>query len=248
MNPLRAILVEDEPSGMENLQYKLQANCPEVEVVATCFNGADAIKAIKMHLPDVLFLDIRLGDMTGFDVLSAIKYPSFEVIFTTSYDEFAIEAIKNSALDYLLKPIEVDELMDAVAKARNKQKESSSNGNSRSSDGSPLQKMGFPISTGQQFIEIQDVVYAQAEENVAILYLKDKETVKLTRSLGWVEKELEKEGFCRVHHSYLINLNHITEYIRNDGGYVIMSNGKAISIARRRKDTFLEHLEKWEGR
>ena len=248
MNPLRAILVEDEPSGMENLQFKLQANCPEVEVVATCFNGADAIKAIKMHLPDVLFLDIRLGDMTGFDVLSAIKYPSFEVIFTTSYDEFAIEAIKNSALDYLLKPIEVDELMDAVAKARSKQKASGTSSSQPIQEASPLQKMGFPISTGQQFLEIQDIVYAQAEENVAILYLQEKKTVKLTRSLGWVEQELENEGFCRVHHSYVINLNHITEYIRNDGGYVIMSNGKAISIARRRKDTFLEHLEKWRGR
>ena len=246
MNPLRAILVEDEPSGMENLQYKLQTHCPEVEVVATCFNGADAIKAIKMHLPDVLFLDIRLGDMTGFDVLQAIKYPSFEVIFTTSYDEFAIEAIKNSALDYLLKPVEVEELMDAVAKARSKQK---NGGNSSVHPGNTRKtptKMGFPISTGQQFLDLQEIIFAQADENVASLHLTENRNIKLTRSLGWVEQELSDVGFCRIHHSYLVNLNHITEYIRNDGGYVILSNGKAISISRRRKDSFLEQLNSWK--
>ena len=111
-------MVEDEPSGLENLRWKLQNHCPEIEIVAECGSGADAIRDIKKHLPDILFLDILLGDMTGFDVLNAIRHPTFEIIFTTSYDEYAIEAIKNSALDYLIKPVQVDELQDAVAKAR----------------------------------------------------------------------------------------------------------------------------------
>jgi len=243
MSKLRAILVEDEPSGMDNLRWKLQNNCPEVEIVAECSSGKEAIRAIKMHLPDLLFLDIRLGDMSGFDVLEAIKHPTFELIFTTSYDEYAIQAIKNSALDYLLKPIDEDELLDAVSKARQKQKSSSTSGSAPEVPVAP--RFGFPITTGQQFIELSEVIYAQAEDNVALVYLKEGNPLKISRSLGWLEEELESFGFCRIHHSYLINLRAMTEYIRNEGGFVIMQGGKAISISRRRKDDFLKALDRF---
>ncbi len=244
MSTLRAVLVEDEPSGLDNLRFKLQNNCPEVEIVAECLNGADAIKAIKRHLPDILFLDILLGDMTGFDVLKAIRHPSFEVIFTTSYDQYAIEAIKNSAVDYLLKPVEVEGLLDAVAKVRSKLLQQPAT----SAPTVSANRIGFPISTGQQFIEIEDVIYAKAEDNVAVLHVAGRKPVKLTKSLGWVEAKLEDYGFCRIHHSYLINLNHLTEYIRNEGGFVIMSDKKAISISRRRKEEFLQKLESWNAK
>ncbi|MEL7425386.1 MAG: LytTR family DNA-binding domain-containing protein [Bacteroidota bacterium] len=242
MSKIRTILVEDEPSGMDNLRWKLQNNCPEVEIVAECTTGKDAIRAIKRHLPDLLFLDIRLGDMTGFDVLQAIKHPTFELIFTTSYDEYAIQAIKNSALDYLLKPIDEDELLDAVAKCRTKQKKSAS---STATETPTQQRFGFPISTGQQFIDLSEVIYAQAEDNVALVYIKEQKPLKISRSLGWLEEELQDYGFCRIHHSYLINLHLMTEYIRNEGGFVIMQGGKAISISRRRKDDFLQALERF---
>lgn len=243
MSKLRAILVEDEPSGMDNLRWKLQNNCPEVEIIAECTSGKEAIRAIKMHLPDLLFLDIRLGDMSGFDVLEAIKHPTFDLIFTTSYDEYAIQAIKNSALDYLLKPIDEDELLDAVSKAKQKQK---SSGTSSVTPEVPVApRFGFPISTGQQFIELSEVIYAQAEDNVALVYLKEGKPLKISRSLGWVEEELKDLGFCRIHHSYLINLSAMTEYIRNEGGFVIMQGGKAISISRRRKDDFLKALDRF---
>jgi len=243
MSTLRAILVEDEPSGMDNLRFKIQNNCPEVEIIAECMNGADAILAIKKHLPDILFLDILLGDMTGFDVLKAIRHPSFEVIFTTSYDQYAIEAIKNSAVDYLLKPVEIEELMDAVGKVRAKLVQQPVP-TTTATIGS---RIGFPISTGQQFIEVQDIIYAKAEDNVAVLHLDGHKPIKLTKSLGWVEAKLEDFGFCRIHNSYLINFNHLTEYIRNEGGFVIMSDKKAISISRRRKDEFLQKLESWNA-
>jgi two-component system LytT family response regulator len=246
MNNLRAILVEDEPSGMDNLRYKIQNNCPEVEIVAECASGAEAVQAILRHLPDVLFLDIRLGDMTGFDVLKAIRHPSFEVIFTTSYDEYAIEAIKNNALDYLVKPIMVDELLEAVAKARMKMIRSSSQPQQTASTSSSSNKFGFPITTGMQFVELDEVVYAKAENNAAEVVLTNNKTIKLTRTLGWLEEELQDRGFCRVHNSYLINFQHLNEYIRNEGGFVVMSNKKAISISRRRKDAFLEQMEEWQ--
>ena len=246
MSTLRAIIVEDEPSGIENLRWKLQSNCPEIEIVAECPSGTEAIQAIKRLMPDILFLDIMLGDMTGFDVLKEIKHPTFEVIFTTSYDDFAIEAIKNSAIDYLLKPIEIEELMESVAKVRAK----------RIAQPAPVpivaatkpvnMKMGFPVSSGQMFLDVQEILYANADDNVCTLQLTDKRpSLRLTKSLGWVEAKLEDHGFCRIHHSYLINLNQMTEYIRNDGGYVIMNDGKAISISRRRKDDFLQALAKW---
>lgn len=243
MSKIRAILVEDEPSGMDNLRWKLQNNCPEVEIVAECTNGAEAIRAIKRHLPDLLFLDIRLGDMSGFDVLEAIKHPTFELIFTTSYDEYAIQAIKNSALDYLLKPIDEDELLDAVGKARLKQKTIS--GSAPIPEVPSQHRFGFPISTGQQFVDLSQVIYAQAEDNVAVIHLKDKKPLKISRSLGWLEEELLEYGFCRIHHSYLVNLHCMTEYIRNEGGFVIMQGGKAISISRRRKDDFLQALDRF---
>lgn len=241
MNPLRAILVEDEPTGMENLRWKLQNNCPEVEIIAECLNGEDAITNIRRHLPDLLFLDIMLGDMTGFDVLKAIRHPTFEVIFTTSFDEFAIQAIKNSALDYLLKPIEGEELQEAVAKARIKILREAQT----APISVPTTKLGFPISTGQQFINLDDIIYAEAQDNNSVLHLIENQQVHLTRSLGWLEEHLNNYKFSRIHHSYLINVNHLKEYIRNEGGYVVMSNGKGISISRRKKDTFLKNLEDW---
>lgn len=244
MKPLRAILVEDEPSGMENLRWKLGQHCPEVEIVAECLNGEDAIRQLHRHLPDVVFLDILLGDMTGFDVLKAIRQPTFEVIFTTSYDEYAIQAIKSNAVDYLLKPVDSDELLEAVAKVRLKLRQQE-----KAAPVPPLRptKVVFPIATGQQFIDPQDILYASAEDNVAVLHLAGKETVRLTKSLSWVEELLEDHGFCRIHHSYLINLYHMNEYVRQDGGYVIMNDKKLISVARRRKDEFLSKLEGWEG-
>jgi two-component system LytT family response regulator len=243
MKALRAIIVEDEPSGLENLRWKIQEECPDIEIVAECMNGQDAIRAIKRNLPDVLFLDIMLGDMTGFDVLNAIKHPSYEVIFTTSYDEYALQAIKNSAVDYLLKPVDVDELLEAVAKVRSKLMQQARvvpppNRPSR---------IGFPIATGQQFIQIEDIIYAEAKDNVAYLFLTDKKEVRLTKSLGWLEEQLDEHGFCRVHHSFVINFNHLKEYIRNEGGFVVMSNGKAISVSRRRKEDFLNRLEVWNN-
>ncbi|MFK7920940.1 MAG: LytR/AlgR family response regulator transcription factor [Bacteroidia bacterium] len=243
MNSIRAILIEDEPSGMENLRYKLNKNCPEVEIIAECTDGKTAIQAIKRNLPDLIFLDIRLGDMSGFDVLKAIKHPTFETIFTTSYDEYAIEAIKNNALDYLLKPIDIDELMDAVAKARVKL-----GGQASTQSTAPTNtKMGFPIATGKLFIDLNEILYFSADDNVCILHLKEaNKEIKLTKTLSWAEALLEEKEFCRVHHSYLINFTHMTEFIRNDGGYVLMSNGKAISVSRRRKDAFLEKLSQWQ--
>lgn len=242
MKKLRAILVEDEPSGMENLRWKLQTECPEIEIVAECANGKEAIRAIRRFLPDVLFLDILLGDMTGFDVLKAIRHPSFEVIFTTSYDEYALQAIKNSAVDYLLKPVDIDELLEAVAKVRTKFIQLSKTETPTTIPST----IGFPIATGQQFIKLEQVIYAEAKDNVASLYLTDKKEVKLTKSLGWLEEHLANYGFCRVHHSYIINFGHLKEYIRNEGGFVVMSNGKALSISRRRKDAFLNNLEHYD--
>ena len=246
MKSLRAIIVEDEPTGLENLRRKLEQNCPEVDIVAECMNGADAIRQIRRHLPDVIFLDIMLGDMTGFDVLKEIRQPTFEVIFTTSYDEYAIQAIKTNALDYLLKPVDIDELIEAVSKMRIKLMEKSPP--PVSPPPSTPTKIGFPITTGQQFLDPNEIIYISAEDNVAILHLPGRQQIRLTKSLGWIDELLENRGFYRVHHSYVINFNHMNEYVRQDGGYIIMSDKKLISVARRRKDGFLAALEAWEGK
>jgi two-component system, LytTR family, response regulator len=142
----------------------------------------------------------------------------------------------------LLKPIDEDELLDAVGKARQKQKTSTST--SASPESAQLTRFGFPIATGQHFVDLAEVIYAEAEDNVAVVHLKAEKPLRISRSLGWLEEELSPLGFCRIHNSYVINLHQMTEYIRNEGGFVVMKGGKAISISRRRKDDFLEALER----
>ncbi len=241
---IRAILVDDEKHCLETLSWQLSKFCPEVEVVATSDNAEKALGILRETEIDLVFLDIEMPVMNGFELLQHFKQVPFEIIFTTAYDIFAVKAFKFSALDYLLKPIDKDELLLAVNKAINKkqpilpeqlnilfqnlyQQTHSSN------------KIALPTMEGLEFISASDIVFCQSDGNYTHIFMLDGSRYLISRTLKETEELLEGHKFLRVHHSYTINLDHIRKYVKGDGGYVIMSNRATINVSRSRKDELL---------
>jgi two-component system, LytTR family, response regulator len=223
MHQLTAIIVEDETLGLQNLQAKLGRNCPQVEVVATCQSGEEAIQAIQAHQPALLLLDIQLGSMTGFDVLARLRHLSFEVIFTTSYDEYAIEAIRANALDYLLKPIDEGELVEAINKAWQRRQQ-------RPQD---FNRVSLPVQHGYRFVSLDEIEYCQADNKQSIVQLFSRQQVTVTRTLSQLAEKLAAyPRFRRIHRSYLINLDYVESFSRRDGNHVIMSCGDRLPVSR----------------
>lgn len=245
MSTIKAIIVEDEPSGMKNLKWKLETYCPDIEVIADCPTAEKAIESIKRFRPDVVFLDIRLGKLTGFDVLEAIPFTNFEVIITTDYDEYAIKAIKKQALDYLTKPIRKTELEAAVQKLIERKDRTLF---------SP-RRIALPISSGSKYVEVDDILYIEAQNTRSRVTLfsvhesnaKVSEPIVLTCVLKDMELQLRRFGFCKPNQSFLINLSHIMEYIRKDGGWAVMRNGKPINITNSYREQFHICRNNWFG-
>jgi two-component system LytT family response regulator len=223
MDQLTAIIVEDEALGLQNLQAKLARNCPQVNVVATCQSGEEAIQAIQAQQPELLLLDIQLGTMTGFDVLARLRHLSFEVIFTTSYDEYAIDAIRANALDYLLKPIDEGELVEAINKAWQKRQQ-------RPQD---FTRIPLPVQHGYRFVGIDEIEYCQADNKQTIVHLFSRQQVTTPRTLSQIEDKLASyPRFRRVHRSFLINLDFAESFSRRDGNHVIMACGERLPVTR----------------
>ena len=236
MDNMKAIIIEDEPQGIKNLVLKLKESCPEIEVVQSCRKPEEGIKAIQRYLPDVVFLDIQLGSMSGFEVLERISNINFEVIFTTSYDDYAIQAIKVSALDYLIKPIDEDELVEAVSKAKQKLWEKRERRN-------PLTKLAVPAKSGLVFLPIDEIVDCEADDNYTHIYMVNGKKHLVSKTLAEVEKKLTSHNFSRIHKSHMVNLDHLESYTRGDGGYVTMKNDKTINVSRSRREAFLRQVE-----
>jgi two-component system LytT family response regulator len=220
----------------------LETNFSDVHILASCNDSTKAFDLISQLQPDFIFLDIEMPQLNGFDLLSKFENLFFEVIFTTAYDSYAIKAIKYSALDYLLKPIDKQDLANAIEKIRNKQ--------------SPISKVqlqmatamhnkqvpdtiALPTADGLTFISVGDIVYCTADGSYTRMHLSDKSESLLSKTLGDVDELLADYPFFRIHHSTLINLKQVKRYIRGDGGEVVMSNGQNLQVARTRKNDFL---------
>ncbi|MEX0290834.1 MAG: LytR/AlgR family response regulator transcription factor [Flavobacteriaceae bacterium] len=247
---IRAIIIDDEYDGRESLEQALGEYCPEVQIVAVCEGPEQGIVAIQDFKPDLVFLDIQMPRMSGFDVLQQLSPIYFQVIFVTSYDRYAIKAIKFSALDYLLKPVDVDELIGAVSKVKN---QLSSPGNAHHYQSvinniqytsGKIDKLAIPTFEGIDFYNTEDIIYCQAEGNYTTLFMLLNKKEVVSRNLKDFENLLTGSGFCRVHKSYLINMKHIHKYVRGDGGYVVLSEDHHVDISRRRKEAFLRRFEK----
>lgn len=243
---INAIIVDDEVKSRETLNNLVARHCTKVNVLGLCDSVDSAIKAIEDHKPDLVFLDIEMPFHSGFNLLERIKDPDFEVIFTTAYDHYAIKAIKFSAMDYLLKPIDVDELKVAVSKVEN----------SKSDIGDGLKKfelllsnikgksakIAVPTFDGLQMINADDIIKCIADESYTHIHLVGGQKIMVSKLLKEYEELLEEYNFFRVHNSSLINLKHVTKYMKGEGGYVTMSDGSSVEVSRRKKNDLLMRL------
>jgi two-component system LytT family response regulator len=246
---IKAILVDDEVHCLNTLNMLLNDYCPEVQVMDKCMSGKKALEAIEMLKPQLVFLDIEMPTMNGFELLGQYKQIPFSVIFTTSYDQYAIKAIRFSALDYLLKPIDPKELIIAIQKAKSQKILPSLEqfnmlmGHLQNKE-SGFSKIAVPTIEGFELIPADQVINCEAEDNYTHLHLKNKTTVIACRTLKEMEEQVsEFNFFLRVHHSYLVNLNEVTKYIRGEGGYLVMSDGSTVNVSRSRKELLLKKIQ-----
>jgi len=244
---LTAILIDDEEHAIATLSLLLEKYCPDVKVIDKCNSAEKALKSIIKSDPDIIFLDIEMPVMNGFELLEQFKDINFAIIFTTSYDQYAIKAMRFSALDYLLKPIDREELKRAVEKVKDRiqipipqQLEILMQKLRQPSN--PVNKIALPTMEGLQMIPIETIVSCESDDNYTELKLKNGKKLLVTRSLKEIEESLEHHSFVRVHRSYLVNLNEIEKYIKGEGGYLVMSDGTSIDVARNKKEVLLKKL------
>lgn len=247
---MRAIIVDDEPDGASILNKMLTLNCKDVEVVATCTNAEEGRQQAEALNPDLIFLDIQMPGKTGFEMLQEMDTRPFEVIFVTAHNQYLLKALQFSAADYLLKPVDEDRLIEAIQRAERKRQQKGDNSNMETLLYN-LEKTGFPnemklcIPTLKGFVvlKLADIIVCEAEKNYTIFHVHGKRPLIASRPLLEYEKILEGTSFLRVHRTYLVNLQHISEYQRGEGGVVIMSNGAEIEISRRKKEVFLDRIK-----
>jgi len=245
---ITAIIVDDEPYSCETLVTLLERYCPDVKVLDICYSAASALKSINEQKPQLLFLDIEMPHMNGFEMLEKLPETDFELIFTTSYDQYAIKAIRFSALDYLLKPIDQDDLRKAVQKVANNSNHASEQQikillQKLNQPTIAVNKIAIPTMEGLQMIFVESIISCAADRNYTVIMLKNGQKIIASRTLKELEEMLEDYSFIRVHHSYLVNLNEVDKYIKGEGGYLLMSNGTNIDVSRSRKEFLLKKLQ-----
>ena len=245
---IKAILVDDEVHCLDTLSILLEEYCPQVTIAQRCSSAKEALKAIDQHQPALVFLDIEMPGMNGFEMLEQFKELPFSVVFTTSYDQYAIKAIHFSALDYLLKPIDPRELVAAVKRVQQQkqgpfaeqftmlfqqlqQKEVS------------FTRLAVPTAEGFELVPVDQILRCEADDNYTHLFLKNKSRVIACRTLKEVETQLKSHAFfVRVHHSHIVNLNEVQKYVRGEGGFVVMSDGNTVNVSRSRKEALLKRV------
>lgn len=248
---LRCLIVDDEQRNRDLLQTLLERYCQNVQILKTAGSGEEAIHLIDTLKPDLVFLDIEMPGMNGFEMLSLVKNTDFAVVFVTSHHHYAIKAIKFSAVDYLLKPIDIPELKAAVAKVIEDRQRPASTNDERyeqflsqvKNPGNPFSKIGIPTRDGIIFIEISRIVRCESDVNYTWFILDDKSKLLASRTLKEFESILEDHLFFRIHKRHLINIKRLEKYVRGEGGSVLMDNGDEVEVSRRSKEIFLQRLK-----
>jgi two-component system LytT family response regulator len=242
-----AIIVDDEYYCCTVLETLLKKYCPQVTVKATCTSGEEGLRAIEQLHPALVFLDIEMPGMNGFEMLEQLKDVDFSLVFTTSYDQYALKAFSFSAMDYLLKPIDKDELVKAVQKVElsprntvNRQLEILLE--RLSNPTATTSKIALPTMEGLEFINSDDVISCSSDSNYTIIKLRNNKKFIVSKTLKEIEELLNANVFIRVHHSHVINLNEVTKYVKGEGGYLVMSDGSNIDVSRSRKESLMKRL------
>lgn len=244
---IRCIVIDDESQHREFFRDMVAQHFPEATVVAEASNVIDGIQTVNQHSFDLLFLDVQMSPLTGFDVLKAVAKRDFEVVFTTSFDWYALEAIKFSALDYLLKPYSLEDLKQAFDRYKLKehqllQAQKIDNLLHNINPDNKRKRIGLSDKNGIAFYEIDDIIYCKSENVYTTFYFTNHEPVVTSKPIKDYEKEFLSYPFYRIHNSYLINLTKVKKYIRGDGGQVMLSDGSTVDVSRHKKDGFLEKL------
>jgi two-component system LytT family response regulator len=244
---IRSVIIDDEQHCVKALLKDIQQHCPAIEVVETCSSAKEGIMAIKKHKPDLVFLDVEMPWINGFEMLEVLGDVNFSIIFTTAHDEFAAKAFRISAVDYLLKPIDAGDLKAAVSKVEKKMDQGSnlhhiSNLLRNIRQPSTEQKIALPQREGYEFIDVSSIIYCSAEGAYTKVFITDKKTMLISRTLGDVEELLPPEMFQRIHHSTLINVTYISQFLRTDGGYVVLKNGEKLSVSKAKKEMLMARL------
>lgn len=246
---LKIVIVEDEKKSLEGLKNLLEEFCPDTQVVGTASSVDQGIEQIRQQRPDLVLLDIEMQSATGFDLLEKIGPVDFEVVFTTAYAHYAIKAIKFSALDYLLKPIDIHELQAAVEKVARKLSRSQENNRvdmllrNLQLPNPKMHKITLSTSEGMVFVPVTDIIRCEASGAYTLFHLKDRKNILVSKNLKEYETLLGDSGFFRVHNSHLINLAEVDRYIKSEGGTVVMKDGSGVAISHTRKDEFLELMK-----
>lgn len=246
---LRAIILEDEEDSRNLLIGFLRDYCPQIQVLASADSVTSGLDAIYYYQPDVVFMDIQLKGETSFDLLQKLREIHFEIIFITAYDSYMLNAIKFSAIDYLLKPVNVNDLKTAVAKVEKKRNQAKFNKSlevllSNFRNNYQDHKIAIPSTDGYVFIKVSNIIYLESDGAYTSFHLKQQEKLVTSKNIKEYEDLLFDHNFFRIHKSYIINMAEMTKYIRGEGGYVIMSNNATFGVSRRRKDDFLKMLDK----
>jgi len=247
---IKAIIVDDEKSAIESLQWELNNFCSEIQVIDTFTDPLEAISAINYLKPDVVFLDIEMPELDGFQLLKKINYQGFDLIITTAYNQYAIQAFKENAIDYLLKPVDPDELIRAMDKVKNHYSENHLGANiekvfekfiSKQNESIPKR---IPLALQDKIIMVDnnEILYCKSEGNYTHVVMKEGKVHLVSKNMKSIVSVMPKQHFLRVHKSYVVNTNYILEYIRGDGGELIMLNNKNIPVSRAHKAELLETL------
>ena len=242
---LKAIIVDDEQEGRTALRLALEQFCPDVELLADCGNPSRAVDLIRELEPDLVFLDILMPGMTGFGVLEQFPELPFQVIFVSAHTQYAIQAIRFSALDYLPKPVDIDDLQKAIQRALSHSNQDTERYKLQSFmdnyqfHQNKVRKLAIPSTEGIDYIDFSDILYCQSQKSYTDIFLNSGKKMTSSRHLGRFEEVLDTDHFFRVHNSYLININEIRKYFRGEGGQVRLSDGTDLPVSRRRKDELL---------
>ncbi len=248
---IKALIIDDVEKARVALKSDIKTYCQEVDVIGEADGVESGLKLIKATMPDVVFLDIKMSDGSGFDLIDKIKREgpvTFQIIFTTAYNEFAIQAFKFSAIDYLLKPVDPDDLVQAVKKIRKSEPKDhlSENLNLLLENIKGMQAVGKRIALNSidkvQLVNVADIIQCESQKNYTLFYLSNRKQILVTKTLKEFEEMLEGDGFLRVHHSHLINLKHLKEYVKTDGGYAVMSDNSQVPVSVRKREQLLRIL------